>query len=151
MNSNRVKERIGIDVVSRIVEVDWENGWQEYAAQNDDAIDGAILMRRGSKKPIDTGGLVFVQVKCGGNGYRNDQAQYPNHIGVALGAGYIDAHRPRWVRVPGPAVLVFVDDTQNRRDPPAWWADLKRTDTYSPTNDGMLLVPKAQRFGHHST
>lgn len=150
MTSNRVKERIGINAVSRVVEVDWESGWQEYAAQNDDAIDGAILMRRGSVNPTDTGGIVFVQVKCGGNGYRQDQAQYPDHIGVALGAGYIKTHRPRWIKVPGPAVLIFVDDTANRMNPPAWWTDLRDERSYSLTNDGMILVPKAQRFAHHS-
>jgi hypothetical protein len=150
MTSNRVKERIGINAVSRIVEVDWESGWQEYAPQNDDAIDGAILMRRGSKKPIDTGGVVFIQVKCGGNGYRQEQKQYPEHIGIQLGKPYIDAHRARWIRVPGPAVLIFVDDTINRKNPPAWWANLKCPESYSPTNDGMILVPKLQRFAHHS-
>lgn len=107
-------------------------------------------MRRGSKRPIDTGGIVFVQVKCGGNGYRKDQAQYPHHIGIALGAAYIDAHKTRWMRVPGPAVLIFVDDTLNKKTPPAWWTDLKCADSYSPTNGGMILVPKSQRFSHHS-
>lgn len=107
-------------------------------------------MRRGSKNPTDTGGVIFVQVKCGGNGYRQDQAQYPEHIGIALGAGYVKAHRPRWVKVPGPAVLVFVDDTVNKKNPPAWWANLRDPASYSPTNEGMILVPKAQRFAHHS-
>jgi hypothetical protein len=150
MTSNRVKERIGINAVSRIVEVNWESGWQEYAQQNDDAIDGVILMRRGSKRPTDTGGIVFVQVKCGGNGYRQDQAQYPDHIGVSLGAPYIDAHKARWIKVPGPAVLIFVDDTLNKNNPPAWWADLKSAGSYSTTNSGMILIPKSQRFAHHS-
>jgi Domain of unknown function (DUF4365) len=150
MTSNRVKERIGINAVSRVVEIDWESGWQEYAAQNDDAIDGAILLRRGSKQPVDTGGIVFVQVKCGGNGYRRDQKQYPDHIGVALGKTYVQAHQPRWRKVPGPAVLIFVDDTLNKANPPAWWADLKLEESYSPTNGGLLLIPKTQRFGHHS-
>lgn len=150
MTSNRVKERIGIHAVSKVAEIDWECGWQEYAAQNDDAIDGVILMRRGHKKPSDTGGIVFVQVKCGGNGYRQDQAQHPNHIGVALTIGYVDKHRPRWERVPGPAVLIFVDDTVDKKAPPAWWVDLKRDQSYSTTNGGMILIPKSQRFGHHS-
>jgi hypothetical protein len=148
--SNRAKERIGINAVSRMVEVAWESGWQEYGAPNDDAIDGVILLRKGHKKPIDTGGIVFVQVKCGGNGYRQDQKQYPDHIGVALGRDYIDAHRPRWQKVPGPAVLIFVDDLHDKMNPPAWWVDLKHASAYSPTNTGMILVPKQQKFAHHS-
>jgi len=150
ISSNRVKERIGINTVSRLVEVAWQSGWQEYAASNDDAIDGVILMRKGTAHPTDTGGLVYVQVKCGGNGYRRDQKQYPDHIGVMLGAEYIDSHRPRWQRVPGPAVLVFVDDSRDPMNPPAWWVNLKEGAAYSPTNTGMVLIPKTQRFGHHS-
>jgi len=148
--SNRVKERIGINAVSSLVEGVWECGWQEYAASNDDAIDGVILLRRGTKRPTDTGGIVFVQVKCGGNGYRQDQVQYPDHVCIALGATYIEAHRERWQRVPGPAVLIFVDDTQDRRIPPAWWVDLRDPSAYSPTNAGVLLIPKSQRFAHHT-
>lgn len=150
MLSNLVKGRIGINTVSRIVEVDWECGWQEYAAQNDSAIDGIILMRRGSKAPSDTGGIVFVQVKTGGDGYRRDQKRYPDHIGVQLGTQYVEEHRPRWVQTPGPSVLVFVDDTKDRTNPPGWWTNLKSSDSYSPTNRGLILVPKNQRFARHT-
>lgn len=148
--SNRVKGRIGINAVATIVENLWECGWQEYAASNDDAIDGVILMRKGTAKPTDTGGIVFVQVKCGGDGYRQDQKQHPDHIGVALGSAYIEKHRSRWQRVPGPAVLVFVDDTKDRMNPPAWWVDLRDPTCYSTTNAGMILIRKSQRFSHHS-
>ncbi len=44
-------------------------------------------MRKGTAKPADTGGIVFVQVKCGGDGYSKDQKQHPDHVGVALGLG----------------------------------------------------------------
>jgi len=150
MRSNRVKERIGINAVSAIVEIAWQSGWQEYSASNDDAIDGVILLRRGTERPIDTGGIVFVQVKCGGNGYRKDQQQYPDHIGIALDKKYIADHRPRWQKVPGPAVLIFVDDASTPMSPPAWWVSLKEDAAYSPTNAGMILIPKHQRFSHHS-
>jgi len=150
MTSNCVKERIGINVVSRIVEEDWMSGWQEYDAQNDDAVDGIILMRKGSKRPTDTGGVVFVQVKCGGNGYRRDQDQYPEHICILLGGEYITKHMPRWKILPGPAVIIFVDDTVGKRLHPAWWVDIKSNDCISPTNKGMVLIPKSQRFSHHT-
>ena len=128
----------------------WESGWQEYAAQNDDAIDGVVLLRRGTKRPTDTGGIVFVQVKCGGNGYRQDQIQHPNHICIAVGKDYINQHQPRWQRAPGPVVLVFVDDTIDKQNPPAWWVNLREESAYSRTNAGIILVPKAQRFAHHT-
>lgn len=150
MVSNLVKSRIGVNVVSQTVEVKWECGWQEYAAQNDDAIDGVIFMRRGSERPYDTGGLVFVQIKCGGEGYRRDQKQHPDHIGVSLGRKYIEKHLPRWKRMPGPVVLIFVDDTISAYAPPAWWVDLKAITSYSKTNKGLILIPKNQRFAHHT-
>ncbi|MGY0552003.1 DUF4365 domain-containing protein [Vreelandella sp. 2A-K22] len=149
MANNRTKERIGVNLVQRIVETDWESGWQEYAAQNDDAVDGIILMRKGSKHQADTGGVVFVQVKCGGDGYRQDQKQYPDHLCISLGKGYLEKHLPRWKKVPGPVVLIFVDDTISRKAPPAWWVDL-RSDCISPTNQGLVMIPKSQRFGHHA-
>jgi hypothetical protein len=149
MISNRVKERIGINTVSRIVETSWECGWQEYGLQNDDAIDGIILMRRGSLRPADTGGVVFVQVKCGGNGYRSDQKQYPNHLCISLGELYLKNHFPRWMRLPGPVVLIYIDDTINKLNPSSWWVDL-RSDCRSPTNNGIILIPRTQRFEHHT-
>src|SRR3569833_2577059 len=143
--SNRVKERIGINAVSCFVVGVWVCGWQEYAASNDDAIDGVILLRRGTKRPTDTGGIVFVQVKCGGNGYRQDQVQYPDHVCIALGATYIEAHRERWQRVPGPAVLIFVDDTQDRHIPPAWWVDLRGPAAGAPAGAGGRRGPRSRR------
>lgn len=150
MVSNLVKSRIGINKVSTTVENLWESGWQEYAAQNDDAFDGIIILKRGTKKPAATGGIIFVQVKCGSEGYKKIQKQYPNHIGVALGAQYIDEHISRWKAAPGPAVLVFVDDESSKVDPKAYWVDLRLEKTYSPTNGGMILIPETQRFSHHS-
>jgi hypothetical protein len=150
MTSNLVKSRIGINKVSTTVENLWESGWQEYAAQNDDAFDGIIILKRGSKKPAATGGIIFVQVKCGSDGYKKIQKQYPNHIGVALGEEYIDAHIPRWNSAPGPAVLIFVDDETSKTNPNAYWVDLRMDASYSPSNSGMILIPKSQRFSHHS-
>lgn len=99
---------------------------------------------------IETGGLVFAQVKCGGNGYRKDQVQHPDKIGVLLGEKYISDHFDRWNSTTGPSVLIFVDDTIDKKNPPAWWADLRDPNTYSKTNKGLLLVPLAQKFGEHT-
>src|SRR5690606_32717460 len=111
MRTNTQKEIIGLTAVRTAVVTEWNCGWQEYDHINDEGIDGIILMKRGQNRPIATGGIVFVQVKCGGDGYREDQKQHPDHICINLGKAYIDKHRPRWNRAPGPAVLIFVDDT----------------------------------------
>lgn len=145
--SNRQKEAIGVRVVQSIIRETWDSGWQELDARNDNGIDGLAIMRKRGK---ETGGIVFVQVKCGGDGYRKDQLQYPDKIGIQLGKSYIDDHRPRWSSTTGPSVIVFIDDTVDPRNPPAWWADLKDQQTYSPTNAGMLLIPKSQKFGPHT-
>ena len=147
MYTNAQKEAVGIRVVSAFIREPWNCRWQEYEARNDNGIDGVAIMRKGEK---ETGGLVFIQVKCGGNGYRQDQKQHPDKICVNLGPTYIDQHRPRWNATLGPCVIVFVDDSKNKINPPAWWADLRDEATYSPTNKGMLLLPKAQRFGSHT-
>ncbi|TKR53429.1 DUF4365 domain-containing protein [Allopusillimonas ginsengisoli] len=145
--SNVQKEAVGIRVVETFVREPWDCLWQEFDARNDKGIDGVIIMRRGN---TETGGIVFVQVKCGGNGYRADQKKHPDRIGVKLGEAYLNGHKPRWNAMPGPCVIVFVDDTEDRKNPPAWWGDLKDPSIYSSTNKHLLLLPKAQRFGSHS-
>ncbi len=147
MYSNRQKEAVGIREVSQFIREPWDCGWQEFDARNDNGVDGIAIMRKSSR---ETGGVVIIQVKCGGNGYRQDQKSRPEKICLQLGEDYIESHKPRWKQTPGPCVIVFVDDTINKASPPAWWADLKDTNTYSDTNNGMLLVPKNQRFGEHS-
>lgn len=150
MRTNRQKGIIGINSVEKIVVGDWNCNWQKYDHENDEGFDGIIMMRKGQKKDKATGGVLFVQVKCGGDGYRQDQARHPKHIGVNVGRGYLEAHRPRWNLAPGAAVLVFVDDTIDSRNPPAWWVNLKDESSYSKTNSGLILIPKSQRFGAHS-
>lgn len=145
--SNAQKEAVGMRVVAQITREPWDCKWQEYDARNDNAVDGVCIMRR---KGVETGGIVFVQVKCGGDGYRRDIAKYPDYVGVNLGVQHINEHLSRWKQVPGPMVIVFVDDVADKRNPPAWWADLNDPATFSPTSRGMLLIPKAQRFGPHS-
>ena len=82
-----------------------DSGWQELDRVNDDAIDAIILLRRRGR---DTGGLVFVQIKCG-NKYRVESKKRPNHIGVLVGDDYINNHMPRWTVIPGPVILVYID------------------------------------------
>lgn len=147
MFTNGQKEALGIRVVSAFIREPWNCLWQEYDARNDNGIDGVAIMRKGNH---ETGGLVFIQVKCGGNGYRSDQKQHPDKICINLGGKYIKDHKPRWESTLGPCVVVFVDDATEKINPPAWWADLKDASTYSLTNKGMLLIPKSQRFGPHS-
>lgn len=144
----RRQERRGINAVANIIETDWQCGWQEYDSHNDDGVDGVIIMRRGNTRPVDTGGIVFAQVKCG-ESYRREQRQHPESICVSLGTEYLRKHMLLWRKMSGPAVLVYVDDPASRANPRCWWVRLTE-DCIAPTNSGIVLIPKAQRFGHHA-
>lgn len=142
----RQQEAVGTRVVEQIVREIWCCGWQEFEARNDNGIDGTIILRKRGK---ETGGLVFVQVKCG-EGYRKDTAKRPNHIDVLLGKEHIETHRPRWRKLPGPVIMVYVDPSTDKKNPLAWWCDLNSDDSYTLENKNIVIVPKKQRFYQHS-
>src|SRR3546814_1878438 len=67
-------------------------------------------------------------------------------MGVKLGKEYIATHRPRWDALPGPVILAYVEDPDDRNSK-IYWQDLKSDDSYSKTNKAVVLVPKFQTFG----
>jgi hypothetical protein len=141
-----IQDYRGTSHVEKIVRTDWRSKWQEVARLNDDAIDGIIFLKRG-RKP--TSAIAFAQVKCG-PGYRKDVQIRPNHIGVQVGAQYIEDHLPRWRALAFPVVMVYVDPSSNPKEPEAWWADLKSSESYTSDNKSIILLPKQQKFGSHS-
>lgn len=142
----RVQQAIGIRVASQIVTEYLLSGWQEIAAINDNAVDGAILLRKSGR---DTGGIIFAQVKCG-TAYRKDTKKRPNHIDVLLGREHIETHLPRWRAFPGPVILIYVDPSTDLALPHAWWCDLKSESSYPDGNKNVVIVPKKQRFYKHT-
>jgi len=136
----------GTSHVEKIVRIDWRSKWQEIARRNDDAVDGIIFLKRG-RKP--TSAIAFAQVKCG-PGYRKDAQIRPNHIGVQVGAKYIEDHLPRWRSLTFPVVMIYVDPSSNPKEPEAWWTDLKKPESYTNSNQNIILLPKHQKFGPHS-
>jgi hypothetical protein len=94
-----------------------------------------------------SGEVAFAQVK-GGRGYRMDADVRPNDIGINLGREYIDGHRPRWSRLAGPVILVWVDTESSGKE--AWWTDLNDDASYCAANKSLVLLRKEQRFGEHS-
>ncbi|MEZ4939207.1 MAG: DUF4365 domain-containing protein, partial [Crocinitomicaceae bacterium] len=120
------------------------HGWQPYDADNDNGVDGLIIIR---KSGIDTGQLVFTQVKCGSPGGYYQEAQIrPNKFGVNVGQQYIQSHRPRWNSVPGPMIMIYVDYESQK----AWWTDLKSEDSYIQENQSLILFDKRRVFERHS-
>ncbi|XHR95006.1 DUF4365 domain-containing protein [Mucilaginibacter sp. UC70_90] len=144
----RPQDSVGTSTVDLIVQGEARHGWQVFDPRNDNGVDGMIIMRKNHKnKRIDTGELIFAQVKCGSpNGYYTETKKRPKHFGVNVGEAYIDSHKPKWQKLFGPVILIYVDyKTKN-----AWWTDLKDENSYTKDNKSLILVPKQQRFGIHS-
>lgn len=151
-----------VDHVKGIVETQWYSKWVPIQAPNDDGIDGVILLykkyvkttklKKGEKREYarkPTGEMIFVQVK-GGNGYRVEAEKRPNSIGVNVTEPYIVAHRPRWNRLPGPVILIFVNTESKRKHGAAWWCNLKVESSYDTDNKQIISVLKEDTFGSHS-
>ena len=139
------QEAVGLNHVSRIVQVSWSSGWQGIDPQNDDAVDGVVFFRQRDR---DTGQIAFVQVKSGPSYYREWKTS-PDVVGVQLGEDYINKHRPRWNSLPGPVVLVYVLEREKKK-PLSWWADLRCEESYSLTNKQVVLLQRHNTFGPHS-
>lgn len=134
----------GRDLVAFQVRSLLKSDWQDIDAENDDAIDGAVLLRHRGKF---LGRMLFVQVKSGPSFKRNyKQARFQGMIGVNLGSEYIATHRPRWNALPGPVILAYIENPDDRNSK-IYWQDLKSDHTYSKTNKAVVLVPKSQTFG----
>lgn len=162
IRDTRPQDGIGMSTMQRIVQGRGMHGWQPYDPNNDNGVDGVIILRKNievlrhredetkskvKKERADTGELVFVQVKCGsGNGYYKETNKRPAHFGVNVGEDYIEKHKERWSRLPGPIIMVYVDFKSEK----AWWTDLRDSESYSLENKNVVLISKKQRFGKHS-
>jgi hypothetical protein len=104
--------QLGVNAVERIILRDWKCRWQQVDAQNDDGVDGLILLESGGAM---TGQVVYVQVKC--------RRIKPSHGVYAVGLDKASLNRIRnlWGHLVGSVILVHVDpDSLDAR-----WADLR--------------------------
>ncbi|ENU89676.1 hypothetical protein F884_01848 [Acinetobacter sp. CIP 102143] len=149
----RILDNLGVTSVTNFVETQILCGWQGYDAKNDNAFDGMIIMRRGSSSAKETGGILFVQIKCGTTGgYKVVRQRDPENIGIQVGEVYIRNHRERWNIVPSPSILIFVDADNydvrqpHKYEPIMYWVDLKKDESYCATNKQLILVPKKNKI-----
>ena len=154
---NRILDNLGVQTVTGFVENRIFCGWQDYFAKNDNAFDGIIIMRKGRSRLIETGGLIFTQIKCGtSGGYKVIRQNDPDHIGVNVGRKYIESHRERWNKVESPAILVFIDadsynfDNPNDKALSGYWVNLKEDEAYCQTNKNLIRVPKKNKLNLHT-
>jgi hypothetical protein len=144
LRDTRPQDATGMNEAGTIVQGKAKHGWQPFSAINDNGVDSMILFRKNS---IDTGEIMFAQVKCGtGSGYMKITKNRPSHFGVQVGEDYLESHRPKWNKLPGSIILIYVDFHTRK----AWWTDLRDDATYTSDNKNIVLVPKSQRFGKHS-
>lgn len=149
----RILDNLGVSTVTSLIETQLMCGWQGYDAKNDNAFDGIIIMKKGIKSAKETGGILFVQIKCGtSGGYKVVRQKDPENIGVHVGEQYIKSHRSRWNAVSSPSILIFVDadgykiDKPNQYEPLMYWVDLKQDNSYCKDNKQLILVPKKNKI-----
>jgi hypothetical protein len=144
----RPQDSIGTSTVDIITQGEANHGWQTLDPRNDDGVDGIIFLRkRKGNVRVDTGDIIFAQVKCGSpSGYYTESKKRPKHFGVNVGSDYIASHRPKWKNLFGPVILIYVDYKTRK----AWWTDLKDDKSYTDENKSIILISKSQRFGTHS-
>lgn len=141
--STRRTGAAGVSLVKSQVQARLKSDWQDIDAENDDGIDGAIFLRHREKF---FGRILFVQVKSGPSYKIDYRRENTGFIGVQIGEDYIISHRPRWDALPGPVILIYVEDP-DASSPKMYWQDLKKASSYSATNKAVVLVPRQQTFG----
>jgi hypothetical protein len=136
IRDTRPQDATGMSEASKIVQGKGKHGWQPYSSINDNGVDGMIIFR---KRGVETGEIMFAQVKCGtGTGYFKKTNKRPAHFGVHVGEEYIAKHRLKWGRLPAPIILIYVDFHTCK----AWWTDLRNESSFTAENKSIILVPK---------
>jgi hypothetical protein len=140
-NDTRPTSRSGLSFVEAVVTYQWKCGWQEWDPHNDDGVDGLIILRR---KGVDTGAIVFAQIKSGAS-YDAKTVSRPDFVNINLGEKYIEQHLPRWRKLPGPVILIYVEPSEDLQHK-AWWVDLRSEGIRCSDNKSIILIPRKNIF-----
>lgn len=136
------KGKTGIHALGIVAQKILHWGMQDISAENDDGIDALLLVQKNHKS---TGQIVHVQVKHGASFYKKPTKAVPDRFGVLIGASNIERHNKLWNSVPGPCILVYVND-----DLDCFWTDLRNEDSYSSTNKSVILIPRVNQIKENS-
>lgn len=125
-DTNRTGQ-IGVSWVTWIVEGLWGCGVEVVSAHNDNSVDVLIFLKRRERASRGyagpTGDVVFAQIKTG---YRRSMPPAKGTYGLSLGRKHNLAHAPRWLSMPGPAIMIHVTPPSiTMGEPIAHWTDLK--------------------------
>lgn len=143
---------MGLRMVRMYVEEFFNWGFQQIDQENDDGLDGLIIVR--DKKGEDTGGRIHCQIKCG-NGYNKGVSDGKISIQPYTPKSTLIQHLEMYKRMVEPTILVYVDPGNLDKDgklsfgknPPCWWI---RLDNYEHDGSSVIKIPRASRFGEHS-
>lgn len=124
--------QIGVSWVTWIVEGLWGCGVEVVSAHNDNSIDVLIFLKRSEKTggyAGPTGDVIFAQIKTG---YRKSIPPATGTYDLNLGRKHNESHLPRWLSMPGPAIMIHVTPPRiTKNDPVAYWADLRDPQSFS--------------------
>lgn len=110
--------QLGVNVVERLVinELLWR--WQPLDQQNDDGLDGLIMVE--NRKGELTGQIIFAQVKCW-----SKKRPRSGILKLNIDPKKLEVRARRWRRVAGASIVIWVDPTNLE----AFWADLQNPAT----------------------
>lgn len=145
-------EATGLRVISMYVQEYFHWGWQPYAHENDDGIDGEIIPRTPSGQ--DMGVRIKVQSKSG-SGYLSSVDD--NFIKIQpYYKDKLKEHIESWNRSNEPVILVYtnaekINANKNKyldlKNPKAWWV---RLDDYKYDGTSLIRIPKNNLFQEHT-
>lgn len=125
--------QLGVSWVQWIIEGIWGCGVETISAHNDNSVDILIFLKRreNSSYAGPTGDVIFAQIKCG---YVSKAPAVASNYSINLGNDHISAHRPRWLSLPGPAIMINVIPPRITKGTPlAYWTDLRDPANYGKT------------------
>ncbi|MFD0928511.1 DUF4365 domain-containing protein [Methylophilus glucosoxydans] len=124
--------QIGVSWVTWVVEGLWGCGVEVISAHNDNSIDILIFLKRSEKTggyAGPTGDVIFAQIKTG---YCKLMPPTSGTYKINLNRTHIEAHLPRWLSMPGPAIMIHVVPPRiTKGDPVAYWTDLRDPQTFA--------------------
>lgn len=128
--------QLGVNVVERIVidELLWR--WQPLDQQNDDGLDGLIMVE--DRNGELTGQIIFAQIKCW-----SKRRPRSGILKLNIDPQKLQVRARRWRRVAGASIVIWVDPTNKE----AFWADLQDSATIA---DKSVLVSMKDKFSAKS-
>lgn len=150
--SNYFREFAGLRIVAMYVQEFFHWGWQPLKQQNDDGIDGYVIVR--DRAGRDLGCNIRVQIKSG-PGYLSSRPDNKKSVRIKPYASEesLKKHLEDYDNSTQPVIMVWVN-TRKEKDgkeyedylhPEAWW---ERVDHYD--YQGGTVITLTHKFGEHS-